>query len=85
LPGITAEHISIIDRRVPEYEAVLNLYLGKKYLAEKRYKEAEDCFAKANVYYNRWKLRAVLLLIRTLPGLARWIYCNARSRQAATA
>lgn len=85
LPGITAEHISIIDRRVPEYEAVLNLHLGKKYLAEKRYKEAGDCFAKANVYYKRWKLRAVLLLIRTLPGLARWIYCNARSRQAATA
>lgn len=71
LPGVTERHLRIIDERVQEFGAELDLYLGKRSLEEKNYDVAREHFQRANAYFKRPKLQFVLMLLGVAPPLAR--------------
>jgi glycosyltransferase involved in cell wall biosynthesis len=71
LPGLTETHHRIIDDRILQFQAELELYLGKRGLDEKQYDTAKEHIKRANAYFKRPKLRVILTLLSVAPPLAR--------------
>jgi glycosyltransferase involved in cell wall biosynthesis len=71
LPGINERHLRIIDERIQQFRAELDLYLGKRSLEEKKYDIAKEHLQRANAYFKRPKLQFVLMLLGVAPPLAR--------------
>jgi glycosyltransferase involved in cell wall biosynthesis len=71
LPGLTEKHHRIINDRIKQFQAELDLYLGKRSLEEKKYSQAKERLKSANAYFKRPKLRIVLILLSVAPPLAR--------------
>ena len=71
LPGVTEQHLRIIDDRIQKFRADLDLYLGKRRLEEKQYATAKEHLKLANAYFNRPKLQFILMLLSVAPPLVR--------------
>ena len=67
LRGLSEEGLQLIDANVRYCLAEADLEQGKLHLAAKRYSDAYKSFRKANNYYNRPKLRALLFALRFMP------------------
>jgi glycosyltransferase involved in cell wall biosynthesis len=70
LPGISAQHIAIIDSKVKESEAELELRLGKQHLAAREYAAALRHLRTANRYFRRPKLSALIAVLSVAPRVA---------------
>jgi glycosyltransferase involved in cell wall biosynthesis len=71
LPGLTETHHRIIDDRILQFQAELDLYLGKRGLDERQYDDAKEHLKRANAYFKRPKLQVILTLLSVAPPLAR--------------
>jgi glycosyltransferase involved in cell wall biosynthesis len=70
LPGLNARHVAVIDSKVAQFQAELDLELGKKHLADRNRMEALRHLAAANRYFHRPKLTALIFALRLFPPLA---------------
>jgi hypothetical protein len=70
-----------LKRHSAKLNASLNLEQGKLTFSNGEFDRALQALRRANGYFQSWKLRAVLLLLRVWPSLLLRIY-QRRERQA---
>lgn len=65
-------------------QAEFQLEMSKQFILTGAYSSARTCLQAANAHYKRTKLRAVELLLQTVPSLVQWALRRSRQRVQAT-
>ena len=74
IPGLNPVELELLDDQLRRAEADLSLESGKTYLKNGDYAAASSALTKAQAYYHSRKLSAVLMALRSAPGLVKYAY-----------
>jgi hypothetical protein len=72
--NLSPEEFTLVQAQVERCEALLQFDEGKDHLLSRHYREAAIAIGRANLFYRRFTLRIVLLLLRFVPGMVRRLY-----------